>query len=463
MIRGILFAFTSLFAILLLSSPAKAACLIPDPAAVAEVLAGTRTEANAAWWGFDKEDSTEILQAAIYSGAKRVVVPFMGDPWIIRPITLRGGLELFFEPGVLILAKEGEFKGKGDSLFRATSVEDFRLVGYGATLRMRKKDYQSPAYEKAEWRMGVAIVGCKRVHIEGLRVESSGGDGIYIGSGGKLRWCEDVTIRNCVCHDNHRQGLSVISAVNLLVENCVFSGTDGTAPEAGIDLEPDSPDERLVNCVVRNCLFENNSGHAILVYLKPLAKESEPVSIRFENCHSRMGYRAGMTPEEFDRENLQGWSGMAVGAAKDDGPKGLIEFINCTSENTGREGAKVYDKSAGSVKVRFVNCSWRNPWMSLAADSGGSRVPVLLHTRRPNLVQDAGGVEFVDCAVHDTVYRPALQFDEDKEYRGIRDVSGVITVNNHTGAWMKLGPLARDCSVKVLEATGEVRIEGGMN
>ena len=60
----------------------------------------------------------------------------------------------------------------------------------------------------------------------------------------------------------------MISAVNLLVENCLFANTWGTAPEAGIDLEPDTEKQRLVNCVIRNSTFENNNGNEILVYLE---------------------------------------------------------------------------------------------------------------------------------------------------------------------------------------------------
>src|ERR1035437_11034256 len=69
-----------------------------------EVVAGKRSIANAAWWGFNREDSTESLQAAINSGAKTLVVPFMGDSWIVRPLQLRSQLEIVFQPGVLILA-----------------------------------------------------------------------------------------------------------------------------------------------------------------------------------------------------------------------------------------------------------------------------------------------------------------------------------------------------------------------
>lgn len=406
--------------------------------AIDAVLAGTRTDANAAWWGFSNEDSTEAIQAAIDSGAKNIIVPYMGDPWIVRPITLRSGLELNFEPGVLVLAKKDEFKGRGDSLFTARDMHDITIRGYGATLRMRKKDYQNPPYERAEWRMGISIRGCRRVLVEGVRVESSGGDGFYVDGGGDLRWSEDITIRDCVSHDNHRQGLSVISAQNLLVENCIFSGTSGTPPEAGIDLEPDSAEQRFVNCVIRNCVFENNSGHQILVYLKPMTRESEPVSIRFENCHSRMG-SPGMALEDFTDMNQKGWSGISIGAINDNGPQGAIEFINCTTENTGKEGVKVYDKSANGALVRFVNCSWKQPWVSSFREYGGLRVPVLLHLRRPAITQNLGGVEFVDCHVYDTADRPAIAFYDDEGNTSVRDLSGTITVHNPAGAKQHLG------------------------
>lgn len=420
----------------------------PNSEAIEALSAGSRTDANAAWWGFDPEDSTEAIQSAIDSGAATVTIPYVGQPWIVRPITLRGNLELILEPGVLVLAKKDEFHGRGDSLFRATDMTDITIRGYGATLRMRKKDYQSEAYERAEWRMGVAIVGCKRVTIEGLRVESSGGDGFYVGSSGKNRWSEDVTIRDCVSHDNHRQGLSVISAQDLLVENCTFSGTSGTPPEAGIDLEPDSADERLVNCVIRNCVFENNSGHQILVYLKPLTNESEPVSIRFENCHSRMGI-PGMTLDNFTDMNQRGWSGMSVGAVGDNGPQGSIEFINCTSENTGKEGTKVFDKSAKGARVRFVNCSWTRPWVSAFRDYGGLRVPVLLHLRRPEITQNLGGVDFENCHVYDAVARPTIAAWNDAGAAQIHDVTGTIVVHNSAGASTHFGVEPQNVSLIV--------------
>ncbi len=423
-----------------------------DPQAVEEVLAGKRTLANAAWWGFDQTDSTEPLQAAIRSGARRLIVPYMGEPWIVRPIQLASDQEILLEPGVLILARQGEFQGPGDSLFSAVGQSNLVIRGYGACLRMRKRDYQNPPYKRGEWRMGLALRGCRHVLVEGLRVESSGGDGFYVDGGAGRDWSEDVTLRNCAAYDNHRQGVSVVSAVNLLIENCGFLNTWGTAPEAGIDFEPDTPQERLVHCLIRNSLFENNNGNEILVHLSQLTSNSEPVSIRFENCLARMTEARRAPAEPGPTNGLQGVAGITVGAVRDDGPRGLIEFLNCMTDNTGKEGARFYDKSAASVRVRLVNCSFRNPWNAAPFDDETVRVPILFQVRKPERSSQPGGVDFVDCSVYDASARPVLAFDPRKHDTFLRDVHGRIFAHVPEAPSMGLGPKAEDMDLTVTRA-----------
>jgi len=406
---------------------------------VLEVATGHRTTANAAWWGFHAADATDCLQAAINSGARKLVIPYLGRPWMVRPLQLRSQQELYFEPGVVVLAKPGEFRGGGDSLFSAVGQSNLVLRGFGATWRMNKRDYQSPPYTKAEWRMGLALRGCRNVLVEGLRIEGSGGDGIYIDGGGALGWSEDITLRNCTAYDNHRQGLSVISAVNLLVEQCTFANTWGTAPEAGIDLEPDTENNRLVHCTIRDCLFENNHGNEVLVYLKPLTTNSQPVSIRFERCLVRMTDARLNPPEPGPKGGIQGVAGIAVGNVRDGGPMGTIEFVDCVVENTGKECVRVYDKSADRARLRFQNCSFRNPWIAAYPMDGGPRVPILLHSREPANSSRLGGIDFVDCAVYDVTSRPVVRLEEDKEQVGLRDVHGSILVTEPGTPVARLG------------------------
>jgi len=417
---------------------------IANPQAVEEVKAGKRTVASAAWWGFDPQDSTRFLQAAIDSGAPKVIVPYMGKEWIVTPVKLRGNLELVFEPGVLVLAKKGAFKGRGESLFTAQNAADLTIRGYGATLRMHKRDYQNPPYSKAEWRMTLDVSGCRRVRIEGLRLEGSGGDGIYLGATGKQPYCEDVVIRDVVCHDHHRQGISVISAVNLLIENCTLSNTGGTAPQAGIDFEPNSEREKLVHCVMRNCIIEGNAGAGVLVYTKPLSSQSDPISIRVEGCHIRSGRDVG----------------IGVGAVLDNGPLGLIEFVNCTIENTAKGGIYVYDKSADRARVRFVNCSWSNvgkPDASMLKTATGKAIqrhasPLLIHGRRPKLTGRNGGIDFVDCHVYDDLDRSTLVIEDGGSGLGVHDIRGNITVHNPHGGKMDLKCKASGVDVRLTQA-----------
>lgn len=394
----------------LLAGAAAASPNAPNPEQAALAEAGELAVANAAWWGFNEEDATDALQAAINAGAPTVVVPYMGAPWIVRPLRLRGGLEMVFEPGVLVLAKAGAFKGKGDSLFTANNVADLTLRGYGATLRMRHADYMTGAYEPAEWRMVIDLAGCARVTIEGLRLESSGGDGVYLGAG-KVPYCKDVVIRDVVCHDNHRQGISVIGAENLLIENCVFSETGGTAPQAGIDFEPNHAKERLVNCVVRNCRFENNKGAGVLLYTKHLSSESAPVSIVVEDCVMR-GNEVG----------------IAIGAARDNGPGGEVVFRRCVVERPLHAGAYVYDKSAEAYTVAFEDCHFKDTWR--APRRGGPNAPLLISLRRDTIAKRFGGVRFGKCHVYDDEDRPALVVENDTGDAPARKLHGMVFVHS---------------------------------
>ncbi|HEO70024.1 MAG TPA: right-handed parallel beta-helix repeat-containing protein, partial [Candidatus Hydrogenedentes bacterium] len=388
----------------------------PNRDAVAEVLAGDRTEANAAWWGFNMDDATDALQAAINSGARKLTIPYMGAPWVVRPITLASNQEILFEPGVVVLAQEGEFKGRGDSLFTAKNATDVTLIGYGATLRMHKQDYQGDAYEKAEWRMTLDFMSCTRVKVYGLRLESSGGDGIYLGNGNPERpYCEDVHIRDVVCDNHHRQGISVISAKNLLIENCVLANTSGTAPQAGIDFEPNRAEEQLTNCVMRNCLIEGNAGAGVLVYLKNLSDASEHVSLHVQDCYIRSGRDVG----------------IGVGAVRDNGPDGVIEFVRCTIENTTNGGIFVYDKAPDRCRVRFVNCNWKDVGMHERGDKKRKAgVPLLLTVLRPQITKRTGGIDFIDCHVYDTLDRPVLVAEGRGADVGIGDLHGHVTVHS---------------------------------
>jgi len=379
----------------------------PNEKAIEEVKQGKRKVAYASWWGFDPEDATEALQAAIDSGAPKVVVENMGRPWIVsRTINLRSNQEIVFEKGVIVEAKKGAFLGKGDCLFLAALQRNITIIGYGAVLRMRKLDYTQPPYEKAEWRHALSIRSCENVRVFGLTLASSGGDGIYLGVAKRGVPNSNIHIKDVVCVDNYRQGISVISAENVLMENVVMRDTSGTPPMAGIDFEPNDPTEVLSNIVMRNCVVQNNSGDGFAFYLHNLNSASRPISIRSEGCRS-IGNRRSVS--------------ISVGNSKEKTVSGVIEFVDCKFE--GSEGAGIYiaQKPPFGCKVRFVKCE-----ISDAALEQVTQSPIMFASARGNF-EPIGGVEFIDCVVRDKVERLPMAFFNPAGVE-LTDVIGTLTL-----------------------------------
>ncbi len=402
--------------------------------AIADVESGKRTDANAAWWGFDPEDATEGLQAAIDSGARRLIVPNMHADWIVRPIRLASNQEIIFERGTVVSAKRGEYRGKGDSMFTAQDVENLTIRGYGATFRMWKQDYITGLvleqfdwhrwygqYPKAEWRMTLSIRGSENVSVYGLTLKDSGGDGIYVDGSKEQRYSKGVLLRDLVCDNHYRQGISIISVENLTVDNCIFSNTWGTPPSSGVDIEPDLHNQRVKNVQFSGCHFVDNAGDGIEIFLAHTTDETEDVTIRFDNCYI----------------SSEHGSGIRVSKIADKGPGGHIEFNNCTVDNTNGYGIKVQEKSINGARVVFRDCVV----MDTATDRqfNDEWVPILISLPKTDIVQSVGGIDFIDCFVGDNYDRTAIAYTQQNSRLPLQDVTGTITVLNPNGVRAELG------------------------
>jgi len=417
-------AHATIIVLLLLVFPACLTAAVPtgpEPQAVAEVESKSKEqeqeqegdEARASWWGFNLEDATAALQAAINSGARRLIVEDMGTPWIVDRLTLASNQEIIFEKGVVVQAKRGAFHGGGDCLFSAASKRNITLIGPGATLRMWKQDYDDKTqYKHAEWRHVLSFTSCARVRVEGLRLADSGGDGIYLGVARKGVPCSDVVITNVTCVNNYRQGISVISARNLLIEDCTLKDTGGTAPQAGIDFEPNEATEELVNCVMRNCVSENNKGDAFTFYLRQLRADSKPVSIRLEHCRAFGCRRSVAFVTGNDSETA--------------GVKGKAAFFDCRFEGSKQAGISIGDKPVAGVRMRFEDCQIIDP---AASEPGSSPIEF---ASGANSVGAIGRVALDRCVIQDTQDRLPMSYQDRSGGVGLSDITGTLTLRRGT-------------------------------
>ncbi|MBU0607624.1 MAG: right-handed parallel beta-helix repeat-containing protein [Armatimonadetes bacterium] len=392
---------------LLLTVALSCACAQVNQQAIDDVAAGKLKEAKASWWGFDPVDATACLQAAIDSKVPKLTVDNVGKPWIVTPIKLVANQEITFEQGVEVLAKADEFKGGNDSLFSASLAENISLIGYGATLRMRRADYDDATrYKHAEWRMVLKLLSCTNIRIYGLTLAESGGDGIYLGTAQRGVTNKNIHIKDVICDKNYRQGISVITAEDLLIENTILRDTAGTAPQAGIDFEPNNPDEKVVNCVMRNCLAENNNSWGYVAYLPPLRATSAPVGLRLENCKA-VGNKGGAFAFITN--------GTEAGAVP-----GQVELVNC--EFTGNGGAAF---SIGSNPPPPMGCRITVQG-GLFADNAVDKPlqsPIMFATRQ-GADRDVGGVAFTDVVVRDPVARNPMIFVDMTSGLNVSGVTG---------------------------------------
>ncbi len=282
-----------------------------DLARAAAAERGEISVASAAWWGWDETDSTVSLQRAFSSRVDVLVVPAMDGAWKAGPLFLDGPKHLILDPGSEIAAVDGGFRHQRGSLLTLYRQSGIRISGYGASLRMNREAYSRKPYEWSQWRHALTLLESQDIRVEGLSIEDSGGDGIYMGQkkGGFIP--RNIHLKDLYLLNNYRQGVSVISADGFLMESCYISGSRGTPPMAAIDFEPNKGLFGLINCTVSHSLFEKNGGAALTVHLPNVTDFHPTVSITIRDTVI-LGYP------------LSVWiHGMESGAA------GTLSFINC--------------------------------------------------------------------------------------------------------------------------------------
>jgi len=225
-------------------------------------------------------DDTKVVQAALDSAQSRIIY-FPAGIYNVLPLKVNSNTHLILHENAILKAVKG-YKN-GDSLINIISVNNVSIDGNNALIQMLKKEYTS-----GEQRHGLRILSSDNIKINNLRSVDSGGDGFYIGSVDDITPSSNISLTNCKSTNNRRQGLSIVSAKNLLVENCFFSETSGTAPAFGIDIEPNSSNDTLTNILIRDVSTEKNSKGGIQFALRAYGQtKSKEISIRIENWQSK--------------------------------------------------------------------------------------------------------------------------------------------------------------------------------
>lgn len=160
------------------------------------------------------------------------------------------------------------------------SIKDKKNVTVeGGTIKGDVKTHiVTDAKSPGEWGMGINIINSENVKVQDVTISHCWGDGVYVGGrseskvGQYKNASKNVTIKNVICDDNRRQGMSITHVDGLEVLGCSFINTGKTQftqPGAGVDIEPNIENKQNESCrniYFSDCVFRDNSGSAFFQF-----------------------------------------------------------------------------------------------------------------------------------------------------------------------------------------------------
>lgn len=147
-------------------------------------------------------------------------------------------------------------------IFLCDEIENFEITG-GKIIGDREEHLGSTG----EWGQGIRLQASRNGVIRDIHISNCWGDGITIG--GKYdnsKPSENIHVLNNVIDNNRRLGIAVTNCLGGSIQNNVIKNTNGTNPQAGIDIEPDRYGVVYDMVISGNDIFDNvNEGILISI------------------------------------------------------------------------------------------------------------------------------------------------------------------------------------------------------
>jgi Right handed beta helix region len=253
-----------------------------------------------------------------------------------KGLYIRSGSHIRFAPGasIKILAHDADTY----QVLRIWDVQ--RVVLENATVDGSKELNAAPSGEQG---IGISIVGSSDITLISPTTVNCWGDGIYIAGSyvGRLPYACNIKVIDHHASGCRRQGVSIISARNVVFDHPVWTDIKGTAPSAGLDIEPDHNSNileniRIISPYTRNCEV------GILVWLNALPGPV-PRSVSVEISNHR---------DEASRAAAFSVSGLRLRGSV---VTGRIASISPVWEHPHGKGFLSYDFDASGPQIVLTN------------------------------------------------------------------------------------------------------------
>lgn len=297
---------------------------------------------------------------------------------------------LSFSPKAEIKFITGSSVTSGDAMFSINEVSNVYIAGNGATLTGERK-----GTGLNDIVMGLRISGSTDVAVYKLDINDMAGDGVYVAGADDNTpiFPDRVWIKDVRCDNNMRNGMSIVSAKNLWIDNCLVTNSNGKAPETGYDFEVEGSNTLMQNVNVTNCRGSNNKQFDFsLVLGGNTTPITNSVGITLDNCMS------------FDSTTYVETVGLAVINHKDAmANDGFIKINNFTARNVNNHGLFIRNIDKDGQGIELTNITLIDTALTTLGNLiGGQDTPFMLYTNSSNTVyEDPGNVRVDGLKIRD--------------------------------------------------------------
>ena len=236
---------------------------------------------------------------------------------------------------VLTFAKGVTFKStdNADDNYRVLWMQNVVNVRiYGGIFRGDKNTHLGTTGEGGH---AVAIYGSRDIAMYGTEGHDSWGVGLALVD------VEDFYGEDIFCTNGRQNCCAIVYGKNIELVRPRFTFASGTAPAAGIDIEPNNPSEPLQGIRLIDPITENNEGVGINIALRFLVDSDQDIDITIIN--------------HVDRGSLTGFWIAQLDESTTGSVDGSINYINGTTFDNKASGILVSNYASKTTPKIFID------------------------------------------------------------------------------------------------------------